>query len=377
MYQIQTLQQSLVQTPANRQVPARIRPQEGCLGNPVAKTKTLANGISRPAFLKHAHPPLLQENREELKKFKQLEKDFVASLINLCTLYHLVVPKLKGFFPMNVSLAFETVQSELKAKNKDLEIKIMQGENGKVLLASKKVFNTKMTLYYLPLSGVWELMKQQECKKETALLFSVLAYLYQVIGVPHFKDGYSYMESIYNYVEDWYSETGEEEEVDIEEQAFVCEHFSVLHHAGKILQMEMQDKKHLLRFRSRVQRFKPKDQAGEALHLCAKNALKLFRGFPNRSIMDDMAIPNADVDGEEGYIRAEQYISFYWSRKDCIIDQVMEYINNELNECSLMEEPTSVQLFDSPQNTEIHDHSFSERCFALLNEITDILDDLP
>ena len=310
----------------------------------------------------------------ELRAFKKIEREFKTSLSNLCTLYSIDEPKVEGIFPMNIERAFKELRQMLNCHHEDLQLKIMQDESGTVTLTTRRVFDTRMTLYYLPLCPLWELMMRKDKKPETALILSILAYLFQIGGVPHFAQTCSYFDGIYQMVAEWDFEQEQDEEAQ-NDAKFISAHFSMIYQAGNILLLKMNDPIHLKRFKGRVKRFKPKDQQGEALFLCAKNALKLYQAFPLRSVMDNMGLPDLESE-DDSFIRCEQYLSFYWSNSDCIIDSAMDYINAELNEMCEMEEPVSFQYFDAPQAKETHDFAFEEQFFALLNEITDILNDL-
>ena len=378
MHSHQTLHAPMVHTPKLRPFYGKNRPQKGRFRNNKSRedgqTQAIPTRISKPAFLSRPHLPKTARFAPELRAFKKIEREFKTSLSNLCTLYSIDEPKVEGIFPMNIERAFKELRQMLNCHHKDLQLKIMQDESGTVTLTTRRVFDTRMTLYYLPLCPLWELMMRKDKKPETALILSILAYLFQIGGVPHFAQTCSYFDGIYQMVAEWDFEQEQDEEAQ-NDAKFISAHFSMMYQAGNILHSKMNDPIHLKCFKGRVKRFKPKDQQGEALFLCAKNALKLYQAFPLRSVMDNMGLPDLESE-DDSFIRCEQYLSFYWSNSDCIIDSAMDYINAELNEMCEMEEPVSFQYFDAPQAKETHDFAFEEQFFALLNEITDILNDL-
>jgi hypothetical protein len=51
-------------------------------------------------------------------------------------------------------------------------------------------------------------------------------------------------------------------------------------------------------------------------------------------------------------------------------------VNCSFQECIAIDEPFSIQLFDSPQETEIHDLDFEKEFFELISRIIDDLNDL-
>lgn len=312
----------------------------------------------------------------ELRAYAKIGSTFKNALSNFCKLYNFPEPETHSVFPMYISKALQEVSLLLADSHKELQLRIMQEEGGRVTLATRKIFDTRMTLYYLPLCPLWEMMKLKDKKAETALLLSIVAYLFKVGGIPHFAETYSYFDGIYEMVAEWNTDQGQEQDGEEDaEQEHIAAHFEMMNEAGAILLAQMANPENLKRFKGRVNRFKPKDEKGEDLLNCAKNALKLYRTFPNRSVMDNMGKPALDNE-EDTFIRSEQYLSFYWSSNDCLIDSAMDYINAELNEVCEMEEPVSLQYFDAPQSKEIHDFSFEEQFFDLLNEVSDILNDL-
>jgi hypothetical protein len=344
MYQNKTTHPTMVSAPVSGQLYQKLRPQKRPVGTvwsrPEKQSKTIPNRIPRPAFLNFPHPPRIARPAAELKCYGRIEKQIKSSLCNLCRLYGLKEPILKGIFPMNVYTAFTQVSTALHQKDEELKLKIMQEASARVCLATQKTFDTRMTLYYLPLCPFWEMMKQKERKKETNLLLSMLAYLFQIAGIPHFAENFSYLGGIYQIVAEWQSEQEEEDEDEElrNESEFIDAHFSYLWEAGAILLALMADPKNLKRFDGRVKRFTPKDAKGDALLACAKALARLYRKFPTRSVIENMGMPAMDND-EDNFIRSEQYLGFYWSNSDCIIDSVMEYVNAELNECCEIEEP--------------------------------------
>ncbi|WP_316739156.1 hypothetical protein [Pedobacter aquatilis] len=383
MYSHQTPFKPVASPPVARQFYPFPRPKEGGIGNgnprPKLESHAIATHVPRPAFLRQAHPPKTGKPAIELKSYRKVEFGFSASMANLCALYGLNVPTPEGLFPMNIQKSYALVSAALEEKCRDLQLRIMQDENGRVSLATIKTFNTKTTLYYLPLSGLWELMKKKDRKRESALLLSMLSYLYQIAGVPHYCETYAYLGEIYEMVAEWEDEQMEEyEDCDQENENYrrhLRDHYSLLYSAGGMLLSLMADAKNLERFSCRVRCYRPRDKTGENLLACARGLFALYRRFPNRSIMDRMAEPFGD-DCDERNIRSDQYISFYWSNNDCLFDNAMEYVNSELGELCAMEEPQSIQSFDMPQATESHDFSFEEKFFDLLNDLTDILNEL-
>ncbi|MEO6849136.1 MAG: hypothetical protein ABI166_00835, partial [Mucilaginibacter sp.] len=59
----------------------------------------------------------------------------------------------------------------------------------------------------------------------------------------------------------------------------------------------------------------------------------------------------------------------------CLQENIYDMVNSELQELGYQEEPVAIQWFDTPQEKPQQDFDFEARFFALLNRLTELLND--
>lgn len=324
------------------------------------------------AFLRQSHQPLFRSRDSAIKDYRRIECRFYHSLENLCRLYGFKKPqKSTAIFPMNIVADFGRIKAELTLVDDSLELILNRDEDSKVSLATVKTFGTGNTLFYLPVAPLYGLLTGEGNKALAELLLSVMAYLYQITGIPHFREDYVYLESIYAMIEEYTADGGYWEDKD--EEKYILDHFEMIHVKGDYTLKRMSDKKAADCLGRRTERFKGRNGTDKELLACAKKLAALHIDYPYRSVMDGMQTPN---EADDGYIRAEQYLCFYWSSVDCLQDQLLESVNAELNEYGAIEEPVSIQYFDRVQERHLHDMDYERRLFEILHELSDVLYDL-
>lgn len=348
------------------------RPRQGTRPNRSTQEqiKACPRKFSGTDFLKQQFYPIVSTGHPELKHWRKLEKEFFSSLKHLCRFYDLdfkVDPALA--YPVNISIAFQQLSAQLIRKRTDLKLAIIQDDTHLATLATAKTFDTNTTLYYIPCEPVYRFM-QNGRRKLTDLCLSIFTYLYQIIEVPYHRD-YTYMCSMYDLIEQWMDEDEEDDR-----EAGLAE-LREIEKLGDFMQAKMSDKSHLQKFEQRVTFFKPRTKAERDFLATAIKAFELYRDYPNRSIFDSIYSELFEQDEDsDGTVHVEQYISFLWSFKGDIYDNLEDTINCDLQERVTMEEPTALQVFDSRQTTEVHDLDFEVRLFDLLDQLVGDLREL-
>ncbi|MNL09034.1 hypothetical protein D3C87_1297810 [compost metagenome] len=302
-----------------------------------------------------------------------MERGFYASAVNLCSLYGMAQPPKSGLpFPFNLSRDLEGLQQQLKAMGEKVDLRLLETEE-KTCLATVQTFSTQSTLFYLPVLPMLNLLEDRKRRAVGELLQSVFAYLLQVVGVPHFADDYGYLGGIYEMLSDWWSEDGyaEDEGERLAHEAF----FEQLWHHGTISLHLLSEKSALADFGQRVVEFKCGNDAEHNFLETASGLLQLYRDYPERSIGAFISEPFG-AEEHDGIIRWEQYLHFFYDFGQLVQDQLMDCINAELNECSLMEEPRHIQFFDTPQEKVTGGFDFEQRLFGLLHQLSDHIHDL-
>ncbi|MDP1973761.1 hypothetical protein [Sediminibacterium sp.] len=160
----------------------------------------------------------------------------------------------------------------------------------------------------------------------------------------------------------------------MEEQEFksYCNLYSNIKRRLKILNREVKNQANLDLFAEHLRCFKPASYFDKLLKTNAQKLLKLFKKFPTRSFIQNSSRELLHTEVEQmGYLN--QYFTFCWSTEGLLIDQFIDYVNSDLQECDAMEQPIAIQCFEKAQQKPDHDFSFEE---ALQNAICSLAEAL-
>lgn len=323
-------------------------------------------------FLKTGFQPLTDTIHKELKCTCRIEGAFFNSLSNLAALYSFQQLGVKDkVFPYNILLAYRHAVEQVKKSNSALQLIIIQDKEHTACLATVKQMDTGATLYYVPVRPLYELLQDRKKKKSAELLLSVYTYLYQVAGIPNYRNSSSYMYYTYEMMEEWIKDNPTDWDEDDFTMKVSC--LNSLSYYGDVVRRKIRNPYNLQQFENRVCRYIPKTEDEEKLHDLSREFLSLYQQFPCRSIMDNIHDRIMEPQKDDR-IYPDQYISFYWDYKDCLYQSLFETVNMELQEKEVTEEPVSIQLFDKPQEKiQTHEMEFEIRFFELLHELNDLL----
>ncbi|RZM28061.1 MAG: hypothetical protein EOO88_10450 [Pedobacter sp.] len=272
---------------------------------------------------------------------------------------------------MNIARAFSQVSEQFSATGSELELAIMQGKGWPVSLSTIKGFNTRHTLYYLPIMSFYNLSLDKQRAETFNLLRDLLSLFYHA-GVSHFSE--DYLGSIYEMIGDWYYQ--DEGEFEKEEFNGAVAHLEDVKGFGLLTLTMLKEQTNLKDFEIRMAGFKPNSPAEDFLLEVCKKSFSLFLAYPNRKITDRLHASSSDLyDPDEYPISVSQYISFCWDYNDCVFDTLWETVNADLQERCQIDEPFAIQDFSKPRKTEYHDLGFEQGFFELLNQLTDLLGD--
>jgi hypothetical protein len=292
---------------------------------------------------------------------------------NLCSFYGFEKHRSMDVpYPLNIIQDYNRLKKQLESREAGLELLFVE-EDGQRCLATAKTFDTGRTLFYFPVAPLYDLLKFGGQKAFANLLLSVMAYLHQVTGIPHFREDYIYLGSIYEMTKEWVTD-GEYCD-DKQEQQFMVDHFEMMYERGDYTLGRMAAKTEADSLEKQAKRFKANTETETELLDCAKKLVGLHRDYPDKSVMENMR-PPTETDYDDGYIRAEQYLCFYWSGVDCLQDQLFDTVNAELNEYGAIEEPVSIQYFNTVQEKPLHNMDYERRLFEILHGLSDVLYDL-
>ena len=348
------------------------RPTDRTKGTAIAKASGRTAPDARPAFLAQVFQPIVCSSHSELKNGKKLSECFYSSVDNICRCYGIQAERYLDLpYPINLARCLYSLKRQMAVVDKSLEIRLLQDEVSLARLATVHTFSNGNTLFYFPTEVVFYLL---ETDLQTAeLLLSVYSYLFRYIGIPHYSEDYSYIGGIYEMIEEMYS-CEDDPDRDKDYYEYLTSHLQMIQEKGAKCVMLFREKIHVMEFAERVANYQPSDKKQMDFHETAKAFLKLSQDFPKRNIHDRISPPLTD--DYDGLIRLEQYLHFHWSNNCPVIDELMDYVNAELNECAEMEEPTTFQYFDTPQVSTTHEHDFEKRLCDLLHDLSDNVTDL-
>jgi hypothetical protein len=307
------------------------------------------------------------------RNYRQVEAEFFRSLANLCNIYEIPEPDVSVIdFPQNVTTAYMLVKESLKLKDKSADCIIIKDGSHSATLAVLKTYDTGHCLYYIPVRPLWNLVQTAQQQPLAEMLLSVYAYLYQIAKLPYYTENDSYLFGEYDMLQQWIDEADDEDEEEQQYRDEQTEVMDTLNHAGNRLVTLIRNNNYLIKWEANIKAYRQTEDWDLETECLADQFLTLFNEYPNRTLFDN--IHDELVEPEETErIRMEQYVSFYWSSNDCFYDMLFDTVNNEFGECGIMDEPTSVQLFDTPQTSIINDLDFEKRLFELIDKLCGIL----
>ena len=326
----------------------------------------VANGFLKSTFL-----PKLKENKtvEICRKSKKTERDFFQSLSKLAEHYTIEPIATKDFaYPYNMALAMADVEEKLKSKVLDWEeIRLIQ-DSKKTYFVSEERYNTSATLFYIPVSPLYRLLKSKKTKTSAHLLLSVCAYLDHIADIPYYRQEASYLHWIYEMMNDWV----EQDDYTEETKGYLAE-IKEAQYIGDFMEQRIYNRINLTVFEKRIEKFKTRNDFDRECLAVAKEAFALYQTYPNETVFR-----NAKANGEaseydmENVIGMEKYISFYADHKGWLNEMIIESVNNEFQEYGIMEEPIIMKQFDGRDIT-ANNLCFENRLFQLLHNLSDIL----
>ncbi len=352
-----------------RKVRRKVKSITGHSSSQKAKTEKFATGNAGHGFLKFTFLPVRENKHSFLKSQKKLEREFFNSLSNLAELYNISISEASQLpYPLNISAAYREAREQLSKINDKLVLIVAQDEEKVCSLATVETFAIGQNLYYIQVRPLADMIDKDEHRKRLELLLSVFSYLHFHVGIPWHTDRGTYMNGCYEMLKEWYLE-GEYEEGEL---ADLLEHFEKMETDSNRIYQLMREPANLNEFADRVMNFKPATKEDQSLLELAKAAYDLYKKYPNRSIFGSIHDNLFDPEDEER-IRPEHYLSFFWDENDFLYDHLIEYVNSYLQECAVMDEPVTIQFFDTKQETPLKGLQFENALFPLLEDCYTVL----
>ncbi|MEA9414335.1 hypothetical protein [Flavobacterium sp. PL02] len=316
----------------------------------------------------------LYEQGEEIPNCEESEKGFFDSLNILTGLYGFEQIEVECQpYPYNILLAHQYAQRQLKKSGQDIELTIMQEDDGIIKLATNHSYNTGTTLYYIPVLPLYRLLQDKKQKRIAELLLSVFGYLYHIAGIPYYRENHTYLFYQYECMEEWMIDDLESCDSDDANNEFL--EFNEANHYGDIMLRKIYNPYHLNVFKKRIDTYKPKSSFSRDCLSVAQKAFTLLTDYPDASIFRNTL--NQEREEYDSIIRAEQYISFIADSDGMLYENIARVVNDEFNECGEIEEPTLQQIYDSESRPSKDSLDFEYRIFPLINELCTLLNHVP
>ena len=323
------------------------------------------NGILKCTFL----PKL--KTAQSVQACQKTERDFYKSLSKLAEHYSIEPMQTKDFeFPYNITLAMWDMETKVKRTNINWDgLRLLQ-DSKKMFLKSEERYDTRTTLYYIPIVPLFKMLKDPKRKKSAQLLVSVCSYLYHIADIPYYRQEDSYLYWMYEMHKDWVEQDEETDEIENYKHEFTKAEL-----IGDCIEKRLFNRINLEMFEKRLSRFETRDVFEIECWQLACNAFALYSEYPTASIFRSAPMPEQDPyddDFDNEAIGMEKYISFISDTKGWLYENLSDSINNEFNEYGRMEEPSISKSFDGSKVTQ-ENLDFESRLFAVLDDLCSLL----
>nr|WP_314896950.1 hypothetical protein [uncultured Flavobacterium sp.] len=329
-------------------------------------------GVIADGFLRHSFLPLFEQGKK-LPDPKQVEVEFFNSLVILTGVYGFEVMDVENKpYPYNILLTYSYVQKQLRKSGQDIELSIVQDDKGTVKLTTNHSYSTGNMLYYIPVLPLYRLLQNKKQKQTAELVLSVFAYLYHIAGIPYYRENNSYLFYQYECMEEWLID--DFEDVETEEGNSGISEFNEAVYYGDVMLRKIYNPYHLNCFEQRIDSYRPSTSFQKKCFAVAKKALALLLEYPDYTIFHNAF--NREFEYDDEVIKAEQYISFIADSDGLLYENIARVVNDEFNECSEMEEPTLLQIYDSENRPSNKALDFEYRLFPLINDLCTLLNNM-
>ncbi|AWG23890.1 hypothetical protein [Flavobacterium kingsejongi] len=330
----------------------------------------VANGFLKSTFL----PKLKTEQSfQACKETAKMERDIYQSLSKLAEHYGVEPMQTQIYgYPYNITLAMWDIETKLKRTHLNWDSLRLVQDSKKTFFISEERYDTRTTLYYIPIIPLFKMLHNLKYKKTAQLLVSVFSYLYHIADLPYYRRENSYLYWMYEMMCDWVEQDDETDETE--------KYKGELRQAEQIgdkIEQKLFNRINLQLFEQRLNNFKSLDEFDQECWQLASKVFVLFTEYPTTSIFRNAPISeqdpyNDDCDNET--IGMEKYISFVADTKGWLYESLSESINNEFNEYGAMAEPTISKHFDGSEIT-ANNLDFENRLFPILNDLCGLLNE--
>jgi len=335
------------------------------------QTEIRTDSNATNGFLKCSFLPKLK-TAQSVQACKKSERDFYQSLSKLAEHYSIEpMPTQQDYgYPYNMVLAMWDMDTKMKRSLRNWDGFKLILDSKKTFLTSEERYDTGTTLFYIPIVPLFEMLHDKQRKHTAHLLTSVCSYLYHIARIPYYRQEDSYLYWLYETHKDWIDNDDETEETESYKNEL-----RKAETIGDKIEQKLYNRINLTVFEQRLSRFKSRDTFDHECWNVACNAFALYTEYPTASIFRNAPMPEQDPytdDCENEVIGMEKYISFIADTKGWLYESVKDSINNEFNECGVLEEPTISKAFDG-KKISVGNLDFENRMFELLDDLSYLL----
>ncbi|WP_063962901.1 hypothetical protein [Chryseobacterium kwangjuense] len=313
-----------------------VKTHKGCRRNTQGQASISAPCHVTNAFLRMQFLPRLQETEvvQDCDKTK-LEREFYNSLSIVTKKYGISIQENKAMpFPYNISASLAELREKLKKTTEDWrEIRLIHYRN-RTFFAREDRFSTGMTLYYIPVVPLHTILEDNQNSQTGLLILSIYSYLYQILGIPYYRNDDCYLNSTYeSYEEMIVDEENEDEDILTE-----LKNAKIV---GDLMKIKIADPENLNLFGTRLKSFKPNSDFDKKAFKIAKLVYKIHTKYPKERI-DRKYYPlrfREDVTHDSYFVTMDNYVSFCASIKGNLFECMCQFINDDLQEYGDIDEP--------------------------------------
>lgn len=337
---------------------------EGCRGAAERQIEVRTACDVTNAFLKFRFYPRLQETEivQDCDRMK-MDRDFKKSLSLIANKFSLTVPDCSHIpFPYNISESMAQLKKQLKNEVSEWkEVRLIHHHNS-TYFAKEDRYDTGMTLYYIPVVPLYNISHHTETLQASQLLLSVYAYIFQVLGIPYYRNDDCYLNSMYEILENWVYDDGAEEEF--------IQQIDDAKNIGDFMIKLISDSSNLFSYPNRLKTFVAKTDFEEKCLTVATVFYELSVNYPNVRI-DRKFYPlrfREETEDNERPISMDNYVSFCASIQGSLFESLCQSVNEDLQEYSEIDEPTWFIPYDN-RKIKHNNFDFESKVFDAINDL--------
>jgi hypothetical protein len=308
---------------------------------------------------------------EPLSRLPYAETAYFRGAKHLADLYGLQAPdRGSAPYPLNVARSFTILKTQLEKHRPDLSLAIVQGTDHRISLATIKTIDPSDYTWYVPILPLYQLFGCEKARTITPLLLEMFRYLYHHMGIPHYTETRSYLYFVHETICQWlYDCAGD---CDPGFQVSCLAELSKAERIGIAMFKKMRKPFNQARLESQVLHFHAATDWESDLEALGNEYVQFVRKYGKRSLYD--AIPEGFLEPTiEERIAKDCYLSFSYDAQGWLEEEVVSFVDGDLQERLVIDAPLALQTFDKPQITESHDLQFETAAFSLIDNLHRLL----